>query len=199
MASIQTLAELDAILEPFRSSAFKDKEAAYTGYRNHCQRMANATLINLAALSKGQGVSPRSQKLVAVAAAFHDLGIWTDNTWDYLEPSWKDAKEYMGQSGTAFSEEEQALVVQMIDEHHKIFGIKCDGPNAEQLKMVEAFRRGDWMDVSFGFILGAVTREQYKQLNQEFPVAGFFGMLLGICISSWLKNPLSNPMPMMRW
>ena len=51
----------------------------FTAYRNHVYRVVNlctAIVGNRGDLEK-----------VAVAAAFHDLGIWTNKTFDYLSPS----------------------------------------------------------------------------------------------------------------
>jgi hypothetical protein len=46
-------------------------------------------------------LDPEQLEKVAVAAAFHDLGIWTDGTFDYLPPSIRLAREWLGQSGKA--------------------------------------------------------------------------------------------------
>lgn len=198
-SSMAVLAELDAILEPYKESAFKGKEAAYAGYRNHCQRMANLTLINLQALG---ALSPRARRLVPVAAAFHDLGIWTSHTWDYIDPSEADARSFMAQRRSDFSEADERVVVRMIAEHHKFFPIPCQGaPAAElgDLQMVECFRRGDWTEVSMGIFKWEATSAHLRQLQAEFPMAGFFALLAGIAWASWLHHPFSNPMPMMKW
>ena len=45
-------------------------------------------------------LSPKHQTNLnkgAVAVAFHDLGIWTDNTLDYLPPSVNRAKTYLAE------------------------------------------------------------------------------------------------------
>lgn len=191
---MKVMAELDSVLESYKGSAFAGKEAAYVGYRNHCQRVSNAALINLQAMGF---LTPRAEKLVPVAAAFHDIGIWTSHTWDYLDPSAKAAQDYMAQRSTEFSEADQKVVVAMIEEHHKFFPVDPKG-DADQA-MVEAFRRGDWMEVSFGVFKWEVTGAQIKELQELFPVAGFFNMLAGIAWDSFIKHPFRNPMPMMRW
>ena len=58
----------------------------FTGYRNHVYRVVNfCTAI----------VGDRGDlEKVAVAAAFHDLGIWTNKTFDYIPPSLALAREY---------------------------------------------------------------------------------------------------------
>ncbi len=52
----------------------------FAAYRNHTYRVVNLC----AALSSHD--TGQLQKM-AIAAAFHDLGIWTDGTFDYLHPS----------------------------------------------------------------------------------------------------------------
>jgi hypothetical protein len=52
-----------------------------------------------------------------VALAFHDLGIWTDGTFDYLPPSVRR----MQRSVAAQAPELDADVIEaMIQQHHKI-------------------------------------------------------------------------------
>ena len=55
-------------------------ERDFTAYRNHAYRV-----VNFCAHSR-PAPTPRLEK-IALAAAFHDLGIWTAHTFDYLEPS----------------------------------------------------------------------------------------------------------------
>ena len=52
----------------------------FAGYRNHTYRVVN---LCVAQTSKN---TEQLEKL-AIAAAFHDIGIWTDRTFDYLPPS----------------------------------------------------------------------------------------------------------------
>ena len=49
-------------------------------YRNHVYRVVNLCLGMM-------GGSRADLEKVAVAAVFHDLGIWTDHTFDYIAPS----------------------------------------------------------------------------------------------------------------
>ena len=50
------------------------------GYRNHVYRVVNLCLAIV-------GDSRVDVEKIAVAAVFHDLGIWTNNTFDYIAPS----------------------------------------------------------------------------------------------------------------
>src|SRR5882724_11126760 len=49
-------------------------------YRNHVYRVVNLCLAIV-------GDSRVELDKIAVAALFHDLGIWTNNTFDYIAPS----------------------------------------------------------------------------------------------------------------
>ena len=76
MTSSPRLPTLDAVLGAHAAALGRD----FDGYRNHAYRVANLCLAQ----------SPPSAldvEKIAIAAAFHDLGIWTDRTFDYLEPS----------------------------------------------------------------------------------------------------------------
>src|SRR5262245_14335750 len=58
----------------------------FGGYRNHVYRIAN-----LCGAIAGRGELEK----IAVAAVFHDLGIWTSGTFDYIAPSIALAHDYL--------------------------------------------------------------------------------------------------------
>ena len=66
---------LDRVLEDWRPVL----DADFTAYRNHCYRVLNFCLAFC-------GESADALAKVAIAAAFHDLGIWANGTYDYLGP-----------------------------------------------------------------------------------------------------------------
>ena len=84
-----------------------------------------------------------SLEKIAIAAAFHDLGIWTDHAFDYLTPSVKHAKAYLGRHDRA---EWTAEIAEMICQHHKVSAYAGAAGS-----LVEPFRRADWIDVTRGF------------------------------------------------
>jgi hypothetical protein len=54
---------------------------------------------------------------IAVAAVFHDLGIWTNHTFDYIAPSVAIAREHLAARGMAdWIPEVEAMIV----DHHKV-------------------------------------------------------------------------------
>src|SRR4029078_11690535 len=81
----------------------------FIGYRNHVYRVLNLCV----AAMEGRG----DLEKIAVAAVFHDLGIWTNSTFDYIAPSVTLARAYLTARGRA------AWILEIertITEHHKI-------------------------------------------------------------------------------
>ena len=67
---------LEEILGEYRQTIGPD----FSGYRNHVYRMLHFCF------ALGSPDADQRKKMI-IAAAFHDIGIWTDNTIDYLPPS----------------------------------------------------------------------------------------------------------------
>ena len=77
-ASLRTsIPTVSAVLENHASALGRD----FIAYRNHVYRVAN---LCLEIAGGGDGVELEK---IAVAAVFHDLGIWTNHTFDYIAPS----------------------------------------------------------------------------------------------------------------
>src|SRR5262245_12557658 len=96
------------------------------GYRNHVYRVANLRL-------EVAGDNPVELEKLAVAAVFHDLGIWTNHTFDYIAPSVALAREYLVSRELAhWIPEIEAMIVN----HHKVTSSRAD-----QRSLVELFRR----------------------------------------------------------
>ena len=80
-------------------------------YRNHVQRvLAFYRLLQPNALV---------EESVKAAALFHDLGIWTARSWDYLDASANLASDYLSKTGR---EPEIPLVRALILNHHRMTG-----------------------------------------------------------------------------
>src|SRR5215470_290714 len=85
---ITEIPQLDELLVQHAAAIGRD---AVT-YRNHAYRVANLCM----------GFAPRDPDTVhkvAIAAALHDMGIWTDGTWDYLPPSIELARAHLERIG----------------------------------------------------------------------------------------------------
>ncbi|MVU81690.1 hypothetical protein GPX89_31185 [Nocardia sp. ET3-3] len=122
----------------------------------------------------------------ALAWAVHDLGVWTANTFDYLEPSAALAAEFTGEFGITDLDTVQRLVM----DHHRLRPV--DDP------LIETFRRADRTDASRGLIRGGVSRAMIRATVDALPYAGFHSILLRRGTSHALAHP-TNPLPMLRW
>ena len=175
---LTTLPPLDALLAAHAPALGGD----LAGYRNHAYRVANLC----AAL-----VSPDPDTLhkIAVAAALHDMGIWTDATFDYLPPSVRLAREHLAHAGRADWTPE---IAEMIAQHHKLTPWR-----GRPDWLVEPFRRADWADVTRGLVAAGVPRGLTRALYAAFPDAGFHRTLLRLELARLRSHPL-NPLPMLR-
>lgn len=149
-------------------------------YRNHVYRVYNFALY----FNKGE-----EAELLAVAAAFHDIGIWTDKTFDYLEPSIKLAVEYAGAHPELYLSPEK--LTQVIEFHHKITSVKLN-------TTAEHFRRADIADLTFGLIRCGMHKQVYKDAVKKFPIKGFHWKLVKLTLKQLTVNPL-KPLPMFKW
>lgn len=157
--------------------------ADYPGYHNHVYRMLHYCL----ALQPAD--AEQREKLI-IAACFHDIGIWIDDTIDYIPPSIPPMLDYLKGRGLGRWDEEIGL---MISEHHKLR--RYTDP---RFPLVELFRRGDLIDFSFGLFRFGVSRSDIKQLKSAFGNAGFHRNLIKRAARWFPKRPL-NPLPMMKW
>lgn len=151
-------------------------------YGGHAYRVFNFTRFFLA--------SDRHDDTIAVASAFHDIGIWTDKTFDYLPPSIRRAQDYLQEHVPGV---DAKVVADVIDNHHRVFRVTA-GPDAA---LVEAFREADLADVTRGLMRGKLDPGFIREAEAAFPYAGFQQMLVRTAFSWFLRHPL-RPLPMMR-
>lgn len=165
-------------------SDWKDKIGPeYQGYRNHVYRMIHFCL----ALTE---CNEEEREKIIIAGAFHDIGIWIDDTVDYIPPSLPPAMEYLKSRNLEACLEEITL---MISEHHKIREDKD-----EAYPLVEIFRKGDLVDFSFGLFKFGIPKTYIESVKAKFPNSDFHKNL-GKRAGKWfVKHPL-NPAPMMKW
>jgi len=151
-------------------------------YRNHVCRVLNFYL----ALS-GQATPPPA---ILIAAAFHDLGIWTNRTFDYLPPSLDLAKGYLATHGLGALDAEVSTV---IAEHHKLLPYK--GPFSPS---VEVFRQADLVDLSLGTIRFGLPSAFVRSVRATFPNGGFHRLLTRLAARQFVHSPF-RPLPMVHW
>jgi len=170
-------ATVDAILETWRESLKTD----FDGYRNHVYRVLNFCLML-------QEVDETGLEKLAIAGAFHDIGIWTSRTFDYLAPSCRLAMEYLSKHGLEEWAEEIETIIEL---HHKMSSAQEESP------LAELFRRADNVDVSLGMRRHDLSRDAVSAVQRAFPDQGFHMRLALLALKRLITHPL-NPLPMVK-
>lgn len=168
---------IEYLLQKYRTVIGVD----FDKYRNHVYRV----FLNCLLLDD----RIENEKKYAVTAVFHDIGIWTDHTIDYLVPSILRARKFLSDSDDSEWEDEMA---QMIYWHHKLTDYK-----GFYQKTVRTFRKADWIDVSLGIFSFGTDRNKIREYRKYFPNIGFHFFLLRKIIKNFFSHPL-NPFPMFK-
>ena len=179
MAIEERISLLEEILDQWKNDIGND----YTGYKNHVYRMINFCF----AL---HDCNNEEREKIIIAGCFHDLGIWTSNTFDYLPPSVALAKAYLKQNNL---EQWIPEIELMIDEHHKLRKYQD-----ERYPLVEVFRQGDLVDFSLGIVKCGLPKSYIKSVKSRFPDAGFHKRLVQLEVGWFSRHPL-NPLPVLKW
>lgn len=169
---------VDEILGSFDSALGRDARA----YGNHVYRVVNLCF------ATGDHDAEAREK-IEIAGAFHDLGIWTEGTLDYLRPSELAAAKYLVARGRETWIPE---ITEMIEMHHRVRSCA-----ESRSPLVEAFRRADVADFSLGLFRMGLPRELIAALKAEFPNSGFHKRLVQLGVKWTARHPL-NPLPMFR-
>jgi hypothetical protein len=170
---------LEEILNEWKKEIGKD----YQAYKNHVYRVVQFCL----ALHNS---NEEEREKIIVAACFHDLGIWTNDTVDYLPPSILLAKEYLKGRNLEHWFIEIEL---MIDMHHKFRKYEVNN-----YPLVEVFRRADLVDVSLGVVKWGLPKDYIRNIKTKFPNSGFHKRLNQLAVRWFFRHPL-NPLPFMKW
>ena len=178
MQTIETHSVLEAALEPWSEHL----GAARVAYRNHAYRVFN--------FARGLLGHANEDETLAVTSAFHDLGIWSDRTFDYLAPSQARAREFLERR---LPSAPAALIVAAIEHHHRLGRVRGGGGAG----LIDAFRRADLVDVSRGIYRAGLDRGFRREVLACFPYAGFHGVLLRTGLAWWVRHPL-RPVPVLR-
>lgn len=168
---------IDLILNSYKNELADNFEQ----YRNHVYRVYNFA-------SKGVA-DQKDSKTVAIAAAFHDLGIWTNKTFDYIQPSIELAKHYC--MANSMDSETCAEIEMIIENHHKLTKIK-------KSELAEVFRQADLIDLTWGLIRKQIDRKTIRTIKAAFPNKGFHLNLSQLFIKNLFLNPF-KPLPMYKW
>jgi len=176
---LTSLPTVDEVLDNHASQLGHD----LTAYRNHVYRVVNLSVAIV-------GDTPIELEKIAIAAVFHDLGIWTNKTFDYIAPSVALAREHLAARAMAdWTPEIEAMIV----DHHKVTSSR---PNPQTL--VESFRRADWIDVTCGLRTFGLPRRFIAAVAATCPNAGLHRRLVQLTVDRFWKHPLS-PLPMVKW
>jgi len=176
------IARVDGALSLFGDALGPDAMA----YRNHVCRV----LAFVSRLVPAEPVGGTLSEPLLQAAIYHDLGIWTDRTFDYLAPSRRLAAAALTERGaSSLAPEVEAI----IENHHKL--TPYQGPFESS---VEAFRRADLVDVSLGLIRFGLPGPFIAAVRRDFPNAGFHRRLVRLTLRQLALTPL-HPLPMLRW
>lgn len=167
---------IDSILDTFRSELGKN----YEPYRNHVYRVYN--------FSAMQVRSSESLEKLAIAAAFHDIGIWTNNTLDYLQPSALLAREYCTRQNLSFSQSTEIEI--MIQNHHKLSKVKIS-------ELAEIFRESDLIDLSFGLFSKGRSKNDIRLIKALLPNKGFHVFLIKLFFRNLVTHPF-RPFPIFK-
>jgi hypothetical protein len=179
MKVVSSYVLVDEILENYRSVIKTD----FAGYRNHVTRMLNFCHYLLPNINEEE-----SQKL-QIAAAFHDIALWTHDRVDYLVPSYQDCHKYLASQALEHWGQEIQIIIDM---HHLLSTYQ--GPFE---RLTEVFRKADLVDFSFGLVKNGVDKAFIKQVKNGLPNAGFHKTLLRFTFKQLGRNPF-KPMPMLR-
>ncbi len=153
----------------------------YLGYKNHVYRMIHFCLAQ-------NDFNDEEREKIIIAGCFHDLGIWTAGTFDYLPPSIALANRYLAQNGL---EHWTPQIRIMIDQHHKVRQYRTDS-------LAEVFRKGDLVDFSLGVVKCGLPSVYVKEVKARFPNAGFHKQLVKLAGRWFFRHPLS-PVPVLKW
>lgn len=176
---------VSAHLEPWGDQLGRDRQA----YTNHVIRVLE--LCDALHFQHGGTITdkPTNRELFLVAGVFHDLGIWTAKTLDYLGPSAKLARDWLRANDRSDLADD---VTRMIEDHHKI--TQASAPDSP----VEIFRRADFIDASLGIRRFGLPMPVYRGIARKYPNAGFHKRLLQLAGKQLVTHP-SRPAPMFKW
>lgn len=170
---------IESLIEPYRA----DLGRHYDAYRNHVLRQ-----LAFCEQLGGDAISDDTRTAWTIAGAFHDLGIWSDKTWDYLEPSNAIAERWLDDNGR---DDLKPIVARMVREHH---GLRARGDATDP---VEVFRRADVIEVWLGLRRYGLPFSSYREQLKLHHEAGFHAALVVEFFKNLIRHPL-KPVPMFK-
>ena len=164
---------LDTELAKFTDAMGDEMDA----YRNHCLRVLSFAVAHLGGVKM---VSSKSVDVMALALAYHDLGLWSDGALDYLEPSARQLEASTrdnGEDEDIFDINDIATARAIITEHHKLTDYHSHDDKGINANLVNAIRKGDWADFTIGIIRFGLPAGFVESAYTKIPEANFHMIL----------------------
>ncbi|MEM7472072.1 MAG: phosphohydrolase [Pseudomonadota bacterium] len=149
---------VEQLFAPYRDVIGDD----YPAYRGHVYRVVTYAMHFLDG-------DEDARPLVETAFVYHDIGLWSDNELAYLEPSEELALADNEKHQWGF---DPKLLRDVIHWHHKVF--PYHGPGS---RIVEAVRKGDWIDATDGKVRKGLTKAQVSAVQTAIPSYDFGAVL----------------------
>jgi hypothetical protein len=115
------------------------------------------------------------------------VGIWSDRTWDYLDPSVRRAREHLRRGGPGSTRARSSRRSRATTALRRA---REGGP-------VEAFRRADLVDVSRGGSGSGWTAASAARWWRRSPTPASHGIRVRTALAWRVRHPL-RPLPMLR-
>jgi hypothetical protein len=167
-------AVLDTELAKFSTEMGDEMDA----YRNHCLRVLSFAVAHLGGVKL---VSSKSVDVMALALAYHDLGLWSDGALDYLEPSAKQLEASTRDNGEdeedVFNDSDIRTARAIITEHHKLTDYHSHDDEGINANLVNAIRKGDWADFTIGIVRFGLPAGFVESAYTKIPEANFHMIL----------------------
>lgn len=149
---------VDGLLDRFRDALGDD----YKAYRGHVYRVITYAMHFL-------NDAEEHRKMVETALVYHDIGLWTAHDLAYLAPSEEIALRENAELSLNLDPD---ILKASIHWHHKI--TPYSGPGAN---VVNAIRKGDWIDATGGMVRKGLTKQQVAEVEAAIPNYGFDAVL----------------------
>jgi len=176
--------QVSELLAPWATQLGDDRVA----YTNHVVRVL-LLADELHKVAGERGIRPSERTEFLVAGVFHDLGIWSDDTFDYLVPSIDLARDWLDAHDQS---EFLPLVSEMIEQHHKL---RAAGDPHDP---IEIFRRADTIEMVLGARRFGVPFGKWRSIRKAYPDRGFHRRLVQLSARRLVQHPTS-PLPMFKW
>ncbi|WP_424933057.1 hypothetical protein [Amaricoccus macauensis] len=150
--------QVETILGAYRDAIGND----FRAYRGHVYRTITYAMHFL-------GGAEEHRAMVETALAYHDIGLWTARDLAYLEPSEELALADNKRFGFGLDPETLRAAIHW---HHKVTDFQ-----GKDAVVVNAVRKGDWVDASKGIVRHGLSKAQVARVEDAIDTYGFPAVL----------------------